>query len=359
MNSLVEHIHKKSKQRCFTSVVTLLVTACMARALAAALPPSAVSPAAPCTAQLASPMLVTLGTVPARAVFDATCEHVYLTNSIQNRIEVFSLKTLTLEEPIQVGAQPVGLDVSLDGSRLYVANSGGNNLSVVDLSKRVESHKIPLPVDNPVNDRPYVIGIGANGKAVMMTFNGSAGGRVMSMDLGTEEIVARADGGFNGAANALGQIIPTLDRSGLVLAEGMTGGKLSMYAANVDGFSFEKPVPTMVDACPNATGSRLLTITFSSGSILFDSALNQLGTIPSVNGAKGCAIDPGGVGAYRSISSKIEILNLTTFLKTGEIFLPDFVSTIHADAGQIRLSGDGRLMVVTTVTGFALLQVQP
>src|SRR5437899_6174581 len=65
-------------------------------------------------------------------LIDDACQHVYVTNASTNHVDVYSLQTGKLDTPIQVGSLPAGLDLSPDGATLYVANSGGNNFSVVD-----------------------------------------------------------------------------------------------------------------------------------------------------------------------------------------------------------------------------------
>ncbi len=90
------------------------------------------------------PITGTLGTI----LIDADCQHVYVLNTTFNRIEDFSLQTMTLRPPIQVGSLPVSMDLTPDGQYLYVSNSGGNNLSVVSLPLRVETRKIIVPADS-------------------------------------------------------------------------------------------------------------------------------------------------------------------------------------------------------------------
>ncbi len=60
--------------------------------------------------------------------------HLFLSNIALGRLEVFNLNTLTFTGTVQVGAQPWGMTFGLqDPNILYVANSGGTNISVVDV----------------------------------------------------------------------------------------------------------------------------------------------------------------------------------------------------------------------------------
>jgi hypothetical protein len=75
----------------------------------------------------------------ADAVVDAARQRVYLSNIQNNRVEIFHLGADTFDitgGPTRrglVGAAPWGLVISNDGDSLYVANSGGTNISVLPL----------------------------------------------------------------------------------------------------------------------------------------------------------------------------------------------------------------------------------
>lgn len=68
-------------------------------------------------------------------VWDAPRGNVVLSNQIYNRLEVFHTSSNTFEpNGVAVGAFPWGLFVQNDPNLLWVANSGGTNLSQVDLT---------------------------------------------------------------------------------------------------------------------------------------------------------------------------------------------------------------------------------
>ncbi|MEP6494109.1 MAG: hypothetical protein ABJF01_15605 [bacterium] len=72
-------------------------------------------------------------------VWDAPREQVVLSNQVFNRLEVFHANSKSFDaEGIAVGSFPWGLFVSNDPNKLWVANSGGTNLSQVDLAARRE-----------------------------------------------------------------------------------------------------------------------------------------------------------------------------------------------------------------------------
>jgi len=76
----------------------------------------------------------------------------YLSNTALNRIEVFDVATSSFVASIPVGSRPVGLALwpsdtttRANADTLIVANSGGTNLSIVDLVTRVEKQRYRLP----------------------------------------------------------------------------------------------------------------------------------------------------------------------------------------------------------------------
>lgn len=62
---------------------------------------------------------------------------VYLSNFTRNRVEVLPLGGSAYGTPVRVGSAPWGLAVGRFGDTLYVANSGGTNISVVPLGGAV------------------------------------------------------------------------------------------------------------------------------------------------------------------------------------------------------------------------------
>ncbi len=132
--------------------------------------------------------------------------HLYLTNLSRNRVEVLPIGGVTFLDPVRVGSKPWGLAFNADKSRLYVANSGGTNISVVSPISRVEENRILTPnvklfdvpfevrrVPDPENpadsvqslsptlvtahdysDRPQFIGVTANENLIFSTAPTSA-----------------------------------------------------------------------------------------------------------------------------------------------------------------------------------------
>jgi len=72
------------------------------------------------------------------AAVDTARAQLYLSNIELNRLEVFDLLNEEFGNAIGVGSEPWGLAFTRDNDSLWVANSGGTNLSVVNLDTRRE-----------------------------------------------------------------------------------------------------------------------------------------------------------------------------------------------------------------------------
>jgi DNA-binding beta-propeller fold protein YncE len=78
-------------------------------------------------------------------VLDEPRGRVYITNSGMNQIEVFDTKKGAFSTPIPVGQLPHQMAMGLDGSTLYVANTGGETISIVDLDSQQVTGSITFP----------------------------------------------------------------------------------------------------------------------------------------------------------------------------------------------------------------------
>jgi DNA-binding beta-propeller fold protein YncE len=67
-------------------------------------------------------------------LLDEARGRLYITNSALNRIEVFDTHAQQFLNPIPVGQMPHQMAMGSDGNTLYVGNTGGESISVVDLN---------------------------------------------------------------------------------------------------------------------------------------------------------------------------------------------------------------------------------
>jgi hypothetical protein len=67
----------------------------------------------------------------------ADSNRVYLSNYTRNQVDILPLGSLAYGAPVRVGSQPWGLALGRFRDSLYVANSGGTNISVIPLNAGV------------------------------------------------------------------------------------------------------------------------------------------------------------------------------------------------------------------------------
>ncbi|SRR6266481_390875 len=329
-------------------VATAVTIATAGSALDAGTPP-------PCDVTLTSPLAVSLSGQLADIVIDDSCQHIYTTNKSGNQVAVFSLQTGKLETPIAVGSLPAGLDLSPDGATIYVANSGGNNISVVDTAQEAEAQKIPVPTGF-LNDTPFSVAVSNTGVVFFSTtFSGSGfGGRLLQLDPATSVVSQRTDFWFYGTNTELTLLRASADRSTIgIVAGDISSGPVFKYSAATDVFSKEKDLNTFVDdVALDATGT---TLVVDPGTFVLDSTLSLAGTI--VGGGRGVAVDRAGTIGYRVRDGKIDVLDLTTFLATGSLAIGDTVNTTSYGfgVGRLAISRDGSLLSVITDHGFSIV----
>jgi uncharacterized protein (TIGR03437 family) len=76
---------------------------------------------------------------------DNTRRRIYIANPGLNRLEVFDMQRRVFLAPIAVGQLPRSMAYGSDGNTLYVANSGGENISIVDLNTNRTTGRIRFP----------------------------------------------------------------------------------------------------------------------------------------------------------------------------------------------------------------------
>lgn len=301
--------------------------------------------------------------------FDPAGLHVYVSNQTMNQIEDYSIAAQSLQSPIAVGSAPAGFDITPDGKTMYVANTGGTNVSVVDLTSRMETSRISITTSSFSTDTPFSIAIAKNGKAMFTTtFAGSGfGGRLFEIDLATNVATARKDIGF-GAVTEDAPVAASGDRSVLALVDGDdSGGPLFIYDAASDKWGPEYDLSAFVSQLVlDATGRTILV----DGTFVLDKTPRLSGTIPqsgtnSFSTVLGAAfgafpkayriVDPDvGSGATKA---NLEVLDVSRFLVTNTVQLHDSItgqSFGGSSVGQVAISSDGQQLAVITDHGISL-----
>jgi uncharacterized protein (TIGR03437 family) len=150
---------------------------------------------------VAAPVSVSTAEGLTDIVLDSERQRLYVTNSGLNRVEVVDTATNTLLEPIPVGQLPRSLAMTPDRRFLYVANTGGESISIIGLEEGRVTGKVRFP-PAPYNasfalNTPSLLAATAGGVQVVMSdgrlwkvVNNEALPRPSSPVIGTTTIAA-------------------------------------------------------------------------------------------------------------------------------------------------------------------------
>jgi uncharacterized protein (TIGR03437 family) len=177
---------------------------------------------------------------------DTPRQHIIIANSGMNRLEVFDMATQKFLAAIKVGQMPRGIAAGTDGRTIYVANSGGESVSIVDLVRGAQTGRVSFPAF-PLNAAVGVItpaGIAASQHGPQMIMSDGSfwridGGQAIPRALPTSIFAstARAIGGGN---PAFWTMASTPGGEYIIV---MTGtGNAYLYDAVADDFTLSKTV---------------------------------------------------------------------------------------------------------------------
>jgi uncharacterized protein (TIGR03437 family) len=76
---------------------------------------------------------------------DTTRQRLYIANPGLNRVEVFDMQKQQFLSPIPVGQLPRSMAFGSDANTMYVANSGGETISIVDLTQDAVTGQVSYP----------------------------------------------------------------------------------------------------------------------------------------------------------------------------------------------------------------------
>lgn len=336
---------RRRLKRLMTGVAS--VTAVLLTALIAGAPAARAAP----NPGLILSKVATLGGAPLASIVVSGADVAFASNPTLNEIEVLDLKSGALGTPIAVGPQPQGLDLSPDGTTLYVADSGAAQVSVVDVASGKESHRITIPPRSVLNDTPYSIAVANNGKALLSTSSGGGGdGVLLEINLSSEAVRLRSDFYHAGSTFDKTKLMPSGDHSHIgVVVGSISSAPMWMYNASTDSFGPERDVNDRVENLAlDSSGSRMLV---DPGAYLFDGAA-VLGRIRG--GGLGMVMAPSGTTAYRVQDSAVEVLDLSRLRVVATIALPE---NVGSGPGGVAISPDGTTLAVLTASGISVIAV--
>jgi YVTN family beta-propeller protein len=110
---------------------------------------------------------VSVGNTPRGIAVSPNGTEVYVANSGSNNVSIINTSTDKVVDTFSVEENPVGVAVSPDGQKVYVANSDSNTVSVINIAA---NNTTSVPVGN----RPYGVAVVPDGKKVYVTNHNSS-----------------------------------------------------------------------------------------------------------------------------------------------------------------------------------------
>jgi gliding motility-associated-like protein len=150
------------------------------------------------------------GTVPHSICVSTDGSKLFVANSNLQSVSVVSLATRTIVHDIRVGSIPYGMCVSPDGSRLYVANYASNTISIVNLANyRITT----IPIGGPQ-------GISLNIDGSILYATCSADDQLWIFDTATNTVITKITTGQ--FPTSLGNFVSTSICNGLTVTYTIT-----------------------------------------------------------------------------------------------------------------------------------------
>jgi len=204
----------------------------------------------------------------------AQADMAYIANSGSNNVSVIDSSTNSVVALIPVGNKPYGVAVNPSGTRVYVSNSGGNSVSVIDTS---------------TNTVVATVAVGSSPKGVAIN---PAGTRVYVANFNSNS-VSVIDTSTNSVINTFFVNIPNDSRVGgpSDIAINSTGTRV--YVANFNSKS--------VSVIDTATNTAIATVAIGTGSYCI--AINPAGTRVYV--ASSVAYDGGYINVIDTNTNKV------------------------------------------------------
>jgi hypothetical protein len=215
-----------------------------------------------------------------RAAFSSDDERIYVSSRDDDTIKIVDNAGVSSSVigSILVGNEPFEMVLASDGSRLYVANYGGENIGVVDLTSNLMTNTIGMP------DPPLGLAIDATQSSLFAAtgtwsvsfgpgpfFSIAKSGQFCVIDLDSETITEQANTGLPPAkldVDATFAVIPSPFGDGVTLVSAINPTGVQ-EPAELGGVSFAGPFPNpMRDA---VTFVLTLDTPASAGFTIYDS----------------------------------------------------------------------------------------
>jgi YVTN family beta-propeller protein len=251
-------------------------------------------------------------------VLDQARSLIYITNSGYNRIEVFDTVNRVFLAPIPVGQLPHQMAMGLDGSTLYVANTGGESIAIVDLNQQLVTGAInfpPIPrLGNANVNSVHTMAMGISGLQFVMLQPTTPTQATISGTLWEvigNNAVPRVGTSVTGVSSTGAQsLLPTANQSSMIAsADGtsilLLGGNGTTYLYNALTDSYTSSAASLVSQTIGyygPAGAASDANFLLADGLVMNNSLTQIGGAASPGSISFVPPGPGGVGGV-SVSS--------------------------------------------------------
>jgi YVTN family beta-propeller protein len=252
---------------------------------------------------------------------------IYAIVSSENSIAVINPSTLTATL-VGIGSNPYGLALSMDGSKLYVADQGSNFIAV--LNTATNTTLSPISLGSGVN--PLDVQVGSNNRLWVLTGAQNQFDGIEQIDATTGASTGPGPSGF-----IYGGAIRT-SPDGNTLYYGDFGTSPSyQYQYNVSGTT-----PATVWSPSLGYNGEAVDLSHDGTLVAFPQGGNPSTpiiqtssdlTLGSVGGSQALAFSPDDAFAYtdNSYSGQINVFNLSTYLQTATISTANYPGPLFVD----------------------------
>jgi uncharacterized protein (TIGR03437 family) len=282
-------------------------------------------------------------------VTDNVRQRLYIANPGLNRIEVFDMRAQKFLDPIKVGQLPRSIALGGDGNTLYVANSGGESISMVDLNKGAVSGSVAYP--------PLAFNSGAGVLTPLIIANTQRGPQVLMSDGTLWKIVGSSvqprtlnPSVFGTARSIAGpqSMASSADGNYMLVLAG--NGSAYLYDATVDDFVTGRSVIQVLTGYygPIAAGSNGLY--YLTNDQLLNGALTPVGTSGTGPVGGGGLPTPGGPSATGRPVAAVVAVGAQSFARYS---MPQRASAAAAvtDAGLVEIIDVASQRTTATASG--------
>ncbi len=257
-------------------------------------------------------------------VYDGARQHILVSNTLLNEVDVFSTVTHRQIATIAV-PDPFGIDLSADGKTIYVGTFT-DFLYTLDPQKLAVTGRVsfadPMQAGQYVTvNTPLAVATLSNGNVMLLTGSGDgagAGASVIIWDPTANQVVETLPTGYP----AIGPMARSGDHSKVAFtyqASGGNGTNVTLYDVAIDqtiNGSYNGAIPYSLavnnDGSEIAIGGGLLLQTY-------DSQLNPLKQVPLSLSSMGVLFSTDGTKIYHSnAGTRIDVYDSNTLTLTGQ-----------------------------------------